>query len=93
VPRSPNGIDTCGNQQKEKYAASVGHDVIPFEPASEYPGLQGFECATKTDYRRTADEPLRNRLRRTARDERRDREYQSMAWRMERSLGMELSLP
>jgi hypothetical protein len=92
LPRFPQGIEADGNQQKEEHAASVGYDVIPFEPASEYPGLRGFERAPKADYRRTADEPLRNRLRGTARYERGDGEYQRMAREMERAPGMELVL-
>src|SRR5450631_1547274 len=57
-PRFPHGIDAGGDQEKEEHAAGVGYDVIPFEPVSEYPGLQGLERATKSDYRCTADEPL-----------------------------------
>jgi hypothetical protein len=93
MPVLPHGIGAGNEHQSEEYTASVCQDVIPFEPAAEYPGLQHFERATKTDHRRTADDPLRNRLSRTARYERRDGEYYSMAWDMERSLGMELSLP
>src|SRR5678815_5513500 len=87
MPVLPHRIGAGNEQENEEYTASVCNDVNPFEPASEHPGLQGFESATKTDHRSTADDPLRNRLRRTARYVRRDREYQSMAWDMERSLG------
>jgi hypothetical protein len=93
MPVLPHGIDNGGNQQKEEYAASICNDVNPFEGALEYPGLQGLERATKTNHRRTADEPLRNRLRRTAGNERRSREYQNVAWDMEQPFGMEPSLP
>ena len=92
MPKVSHGIGAGNQQQNEEYAAGVGYDVIPFEPASEYPGLRGFERATKSDHCRTADETLRKGLRGTGRYERGDREYQRMAWDMERAPGMELVL-